>query len=98
MCAIKEEKANLEIDWVKVEQFLRSHIKNLPNRPLEVRPFTEGYSNLTYSIQIGDWEAVLRRPPFGYTPPKAHDMKREFNLLKKNTSGVSISTQAIYLL
>jgi len=32
---------------------------------------------------VGDWEGVLRRPPFGPVPPKAHDMQREAGLLQK---------------
>lgn len=31
---------------------------------------------------MGEWEGVLRRPPFGPVPPKAHDMKRESELLQ----------------
>src|SRR5699024_5284340 len=30
----------------------------------------------------GDGEAVLRRPPLGPVAPKAHDMKREYTILK----------------
>lgn len=50
---------------------------------MRVKQFSAGYSNLTYLIQIGNWEAVLRRPPFGNIPPKAHDMEREYRILKK---------------
>ena len=71
------------IDWRIVENYIRSEIENLPNEKMEVKKFTEGYSNLTYLITIGDWEGVLRRPPFGYTPPKAHDMEREYRILDK---------------
>jgi aminoglycoside phosphotransferase (APT) family kinase protein len=34
-------------------------------------------------LKIGDWEGVLRRPPFGPVPPKAHDMGRESRILTK---------------
>ena len=70
-------------DLPRVEQYLRSYIEGLGESSLQVRQFPSGASNLTYLIQIGDWEAVLRRPPFGPVPPKAHDMEREAGLLQK---------------
>ncbi len=38
---------------------------------------------MTYALRIGDWEAVLRRPPLGPVAPKAHDMAREYKILSK---------------
>jgi aminoglycoside phosphotransferase (APT) family kinase protein len=72
-----------EINWKKVEEFLRQEIPGLSGDSLEAKPFSAGYSNLTYFVKIGNWEAVLRRPPFGPIPPKAHDMKRECDILDK---------------
>jgi len=66
-----------------LRDYLSKHIENFPNKPLEIKQFSTGVSNLTYLIQSGDWEAVLRRPPSGPLPPKAHDMKRESHLLQK---------------
>ena len=57
--------------------------KLITDQPIEVMQFPSGSSNLTYLIRCGNWEAVMRRPPFGTLPPKAHDMKRESILLKK---------------
>src|SRR5579863_5229755 len=70
-------------DLPKVEQYLRNHIEGLGPGSLQVRQFPSGASNLTYLLQIGDWEAVLRRQPLGPIPPKAHDMERESGLLQK---------------
>lgn len=72
-----------EMDWEMIEQYLRLHIEGLNNGPMQVKQFSAGYSNLTYLIRIGNWEAVLRRPPFGQIPPKAHDMEREYRILQK---------------
>lgn len=72
-----------ELDLPKVEEFLRTHIAGLGPESLEVRQFPSGASNLTYLVRIGSWEGVLRRPPFGPVPPKAHDMQREASLLRK---------------
>ncbi|MDQ0430210.1 aminoglycoside phosphotransferase (APT) family kinase protein [Planomicrobium stackebrandtii] len=65
----------------ELEQFLRKNIKDLPQGELRIHQFGTGHSNLTYALQIGSWEAVLRRPPLGPVAPKAHDMEREFKIL-----------------
>src|ERR1700730_3328889 len=72
-----------DFDIPRVEQYLRQAIAGIGEGTLEVRQFPSGASNLTYLLQIGDWEGVLRRPPFGPVPPKAHDMERESGLLRK---------------
>lgn len=70
-----------ELNLAILETFLRENIKSLPSAPLEILQFSAGASNLTYQIRMGDWEAVLRRPPLGPVAPKAHDMEREFKIL-----------------
>ncbi|MFB6465373.1 phosphotransferase family protein [Cytobacillus sp. Hz8] len=70
-----------ELNLFELEKFLRQNIKDLPSNPLELLQFSAGHSNLTYQLKIGDWEAVLRRPPLGPVAPKAHDMEREFRIL-----------------
>src|SRR5579885_1863798 len=72
-----------EFDLEKIEAYLREHIEGLGDGKLVVRQFPSGASNLTYLLQIGNWEGVLRRPPFGPLPPRAHDMQRESGLLQK---------------
>ena len=72
-----------DFDLAAVERYMRENIEDLPEGELEVRQFPSGASNLTYLVKIGDWEGVLRRPPQGPLPPKAHDMGRESNLLMK---------------
>jgi len=72
-----------DFDLAATERYMREHIENLPEGELEVRQFPSGASNLTYLVRIGDWEGVLRRPPLGPVPPKAHDMGRESRLLIK---------------
>jgi len=80
---LQKNMAVQKINWANIESYIRSNIDGIPKSEMEIRQFTEGYSNLTYMIKMGDWEAVLRRPPFGYTPPKAHDMEREYRILEK---------------
>src|SRR5215203_6931200 len=59
-----------------LERYMRGRIEDLPEGDLEVRQFPSGASNLTYLLKVADWEGVLRRPPLGPVPPKAHDMRR----------------------
>lgn len=72
-----------ELDIKRVHTFL---LKSLPeissSLPLSIRQYGTGASNLTYELKIGEWEAVLRKPPLGPVAPKAHDMKREYSILK----------------
>jgi len=76
-------RAGEGFDHERVMAYLRGQLAGLPDAPLEVRQFPSGASNLTYLLRIGLWEGVLRRAPLGPLPPKAHDMLREANLLRK---------------
>jgi aminoglycoside phosphotransferase (APT) family kinase protein len=64
-------------------RYLRANVDDVPEGELEVRQFPSGASNLTYLLRVGDWEGVLRRPPLGPVPPKAHDMGRESGILAR---------------
>lgn len=72
-----------ELDAETIEEFLRSELPDLPDEALEIRQFPTGSSNLTYLLTVGSWQAVLRRPPIGPVPPKAHDMEREAGILAR---------------
>ena len=69
-----------ELDAQKVLEFLRVGIPGLEGK-IEIRQFPSGFSNLTYSVKVGDREMVLRRPPFGKKARTAHDMGREYKIL-----------------
>ncbi|MGB9465124.1 MAG: phosphotransferase family protein [Candidatus Acidiferrum sp.] len=71
-----------DLDIEKLESFLRCHFPD-ESGPLIVRQYPSGHSNLTYSVQLGAREMVLRRPPFGSKVKTAHDMGREFRVLSK---------------
>jgi aminoglycoside phosphotransferase (APT) family kinase protein len=49
---------------------------------VEVEQFPKGHSNLVYLVRVGGREYVLRRPPLGPVAPKAHDMAREYRVLR----------------
>ncbi len=48
---------------------------------IRISQFPSGFSNLTYLVQTGAREMVLRRPPHGTEIRSAHDMSREFRVL-----------------
>src|SRR5215211_5220063 len=72
-----------DFDLEAAERYLRAHVEDVPEGELEVSQFPSGASNLTYLLKVGDWEGVLRRPPLGPVPPKAHDMGRESGILAR---------------
>jgi aminoglycoside phosphotransferase (APT) family kinase protein len=76
-------RADEGFDAEAVARFLRERLAELGAAPLEVEQFPAGHSNLTYLLRSGDWEGVLRRPPLGPVAPSAHDMRREFQVLKR---------------
>lgn len=78
-----EVRAGEQLNWPGVEQYLRAQLPTIGEGTIQVRQFPSGASNLTYLLQIGAWEGVLRRPPFGPIAPKAHDMQRESGLLAR---------------
>lgn len=70
-----------EIDAKALTEYLRGKIPGFEHE-IEIRQFTGGHSNLTYLLKAGGNDYVLRRPPMGPVPPKAHDMAREFRVLE----------------
>jgi len=50
--------------------------------PLRAELIAGGRSNLTYVVGDGRSEWVLRRPPLGHVLPTAHDMAREYTVLR----------------
>jgi aminoglycoside phosphotransferase (APT) family kinase protein len=45
-------------------------------------PVGQGHSNVTYLVELGEAELIVRRPPRGPLPPSAHDVLREARLLR----------------
>lgn len=80
-------RAGEELDWSALASYLRWHLTDgqIPGlrlrEPMQVAQFPGGHSNLTYLIRFGGAEFVLRRPPLGPIPARAHDMAREHRWL-----------------
>ncbi len=69
-----------ELDAAKLETYLRQALPDLSGH-VQIAQFPKGYSNLTYLLNVGERELVLRRPPFGAKIKTAHDMGREYRIL-----------------
>lgn len=69
-------------DVPRVEAWIAEHIPSL-KAPLRWTRLEGGHSNLTYLLEDATGQrAVIRRPPMGELLPKAHDMGREWALIK----------------
>ena len=68
-----------ELDLDALGAWLRDEL-GVRERPV-VRQYPSGFSNLTYLLDLGDREVVLRRPPHGAHVRGGHDMGREHGIL-----------------
>ncbi len=68
-------------DIKKLKEYLSSSIKDFAGE-LEIQQFPGGYSNLTFLLKTPRKEYVLRKPPNGANIKSAHDMGREFKVLR----------------
>lgn len=68
------------IDAAKVADFLRGKLQG-SDQHLTIRQFSGGAANLTYLLDYGSHEYVLRRPPLGPVAASSHDMQREYKVL-----------------
>ena len=75
-----EVRSDERFDEARLAEYLRSKLPGSEN-PLCVRQFGGGAANLTYLLDYGTHEYVLRRPPLGPVAKSAHDMAREYKVL-----------------
>lgn len=78
----RDVRSGEELDADKLAAYLSKELPQFEG-PLTIEQFPAGHSNLTYCINIGDDQFVLRRPPFGSKVKSAHDMGREYRVLSK---------------
>lgn len=69
------------LDVARLEPYLREHLP--VSGDFALRQFGGGHANLTYLVRFGEDEYVLRRPPLGPVPERAHDMRREYAVLSR---------------
>lgn len=67
-------------DETAVAHYLKDKLAGA-DQPLTVHQFGGGAANLTYLLDYGTYQYVLRRPPLGPVAKSAHDMGREYKVL-----------------
>ena len=70
------------LDLDAVGSWLAREAPGLLGEPLTASLITGGKSNLTYRVSDGTTEVVVRRPPLGHVLATAHDMGREYRVMK----------------
>lgn len=77
----ENESTLMGIDQANVEAWIAANTPLVP--PLTWTRLVGGHSNLTYRVEDQRGTvAVVRRPPLGELQPKAHDMNREYRIIK----------------
>src|SRR5882724_5085704 len=85
-----------QLDWDALSQYVRDILVGSDSH-MTVEQFPGGHSNLTYLLRFGNQEFVMRRPPFGPVPPKAHDMAREYRVLAAVNPVFSLAPKPLLL-
>ena len=81
MLSKQREGEELNADALKKYLFQQKLISS-ENLNIEISQFSNGFSNLTYLLEIDNKSMVLRRPPKGAIK-RGHDMGREFKVLSQ---------------
>lgn len=74
-------RAAHRLDETALDQWLSANIEGYAG-PLIVRQFQGGASNPTYLLTAGDSRYVLRKKPPGQLLPSAHQVDREYRVMK----------------
>ena len=64
------------------EQWLRGTLPELAGGPWRAELISGGLSNITYRLWLPGGTVILRRPPLANVLPRAHDMAREYRVLR----------------
>jgi len=64
---------------------------------IDIKQLSGGASNLTYRLSSGDNRLILRRPPPGTKAKSAHDMGREFTVIRAVSQQFELAPKAIHL-
>ena len=70
------------VDLERLREYFTDHVPDATGAPLSAELIAGGRSNLTYRITDGGHTWVLRRPPLAHVLPTAHDMAREYRVLR----------------
>lgn len=79
--AVGAVRAGFSIDEKRLARWLAATIPEF-RHPIAVRQFDGGQSNPTYLLQTGGGSYVLRRRPPGVLLESAHDVRREYRVMR----------------
>ncbi len=82
------------LDETALDTWFREHVAGYRG-DLTLEQFRRGHSNLTYLVSDGVDEWVLRRPPFGAPQGSAHDMGREYRILRGLHRALDLAPEAV---
>ena len=74
-------RENHRFDEASLELYLRDHMPDFRG-PLTVRQFVGGQSNPTFMLETRDARFVMRKKPPGTLLPSAHQVEREYRIIK----------------
>jgi aminoglycoside phosphotransferase (APT) family kinase protein len=74
-------RENHRFDEARLEHYLREHMADFRG-PLTVRQFVGGQSNPTFMLETPDARFVMRKKPPGTLLPSAHQVEREYRIIK----------------
>jgi aminoglycoside phosphotransferase (APT) family kinase protein len=74
-------RENHRFDEARLEHYLRDHMADFRG-PLTVRQFVGGQSNPTFMLETPDARFVMRKKPPGTLLPSAHQVEREYRIIK----------------
>lgn len=91
-----EVRNDERFDQQKLVNFLVGQLPGADN-DLKIKQFGGGKANLTYLLNYGSHEYVLRRPPLGPVAKGAHDMGREYKVFVKTISEIPLRPPRVSL-
>src|SRR4051812_3128401 len=80
MRSLRAKCARMDSGMQALENYLTRELG--AQGPMTLKKFGGGYSNITYDVRMGDRALVVRCPPDGRKAAPAHDMAREYRVLK----------------
>jgi len=88
---LKPVRQGEELNEHNLKSFLKANkLIESAEKALTVNQFSNGFSNLTYLLEVVDKQFVLRKPPKGAVK-RGHDMSREYKVLSNLQKGFSKS-------
>ncbi|RCN27289.1 hypothetical protein ANCCAN_26978 [Ancylostoma caninum] len=80
----------------KLKRFLQKELGLPVVDPFVVHRFGHGQSNPTYYVKLGNEELVLRKKPSGPLLPRAHQIDREYKVMKALQNMVPVPKVLLY--